>query len=57
MMEKRKLEQIPFAMAFATKNGNMELCNATGYEVQFESLPGDWWNEYVDSDGEYHYGR
>lgn len=35
-------------------NGNSELCHCTGYEV---CLDGEWWNEYVDSEGGTHYGR
>ena len=55
-MKMRKLDSMPFDKAFVTENGNEELCHATGYEVRFD---GDscWWNEYVDSDGKFHYGR
>lgn len=38
---------------FPTENGR-ESCHSTGYEV-FRS--GEWWNEYVDSVGDLHYGR
>ena len=55
-MEERLLEEMPFDMAFEV-NGNRELCHATGKEVMFDNLPGDWWNEYVDRDGNFHYGR
>lgn len=41
-----QLEEMPF-----DRNG----MHATGYEVQFED--GSWWVEYIDEDGECHYGR
>lgn len=50
-MTRRKLDFIPFDMRFDNK-----LCHATGYEVQFAG-EADWWNEYVDMDGNFHYGR
>lgn len=53
MDERRVLENMPFDMAFDVDGGN-ELCHATGYEV-FDGV--EWWNEYVDHDGCYHYGR
>ena len=31
-----------------------ELCHATGYEW-FDGK--EWWNEYIDADGNLHYGR
>ena len=30
------------------------MCHATGDEVVWS---GEWWNEYVDSSGVFHYGR
>ena len=62
-MQRRELETMPFAKVFETENGNEELCNATGYKVNFEETDYDehgssnWWNEYVDNDGNLHYGR
>lgn len=39
-------------------NGNEELCHHTGYEVHFVGEPEDiWWYEFVDSNGELHYGN
>lgn len=57
-LEKRELEQMPFDKVFDV-DGNEELCHATGYEVSFgdPSDPSNWWNEYEDSLGNYHYGR
>lgn len=52
-MTERRLEEMPPDHAFQTANGE-ELCHATGYAVM---LDGEWWNEYVDQDGELHYGR
>lgn len=52
--KRRKLKVMPFDHGFYTKNGNWELCHATGWE---ETDDGEWWNEYVDSDGNFHYGR
>lgn len=49
----RELEEMPFDKAFDV-DGNSELCHATGMEVQ---INGEWWNEYIDSNGEFHYGR
>ena len=56
-MKKRKLDTMPFDKVFETPSGNEELCHATGFEVQLDSLPGDWWNEYEDSEGNLYYGR
>ena len=53
MEDKRQLPIMPPDKAFEV-NGNEELCHATGYEI-LEN--GEWWNEYIDSNGEYHYGR
>lgn len=54
----RKLHEMPFDKAFEV-NGNEQLCHATGWQVCFgnPSEPADWWNEYEDSEGEFHYGR
>ena len=49
----RKLDQMPYDKVFDV-NGNEELCHATGWEL-YEG--GEWWNEYIDSNGDYHYGR
>lgn len=46
---RERLETMPFDARF-----NGELCHATGDEV-FRN--GEWWNEYMDRDGELHYGR
>lgn len=55
-MKKQRLQSMPFDKVFITESGNEELCHATGYEVQFPGSD-DWWNEYIDSAGELHYGR
>lgn len=49
---------MPFDKRFDTANGD-ELCHATGYEVcnGNPENPADWWEEYIDSNGELHYGR
>lgn len=49
----RDLDTMPFDRAFDV-NGNEELCHATGVEV---FINGEWWNEYIDSNEDYHYGR
>lgn len=53
MNNTRTLETMPFDKVFDV-NGNEELCHATGVEVL---INGEWWNEYVDSNEDYHYGR
>lgn len=53
-MEREELEVMPFDKAFEIEEGVEELCHATGYEV---FINGEWWNEYIDRDGYYHYGR
>ena len=53
MEDKRQLPMMPPDKAFEV-DGNEELCHATGYEILDN---GEWWNEYEDSNGEYHYGR
>ena len=50
----RELFEVPFDKVFETENGT-EMCHATGMEIQDEH--GEWWNEYVDSNGDLHYGR
>lgn len=60
-MIERELEEMPFDMRFTTEDGNDQLCHATGIEVCFDGDdPSDianWWNEYIDTEGNYHYGR
>lgn len=46
-----------FAKAFITANGNEELCNSTGRELQEGPDISDHWYEYEDSNGDLHYGR
>jgi len=53
MENKRQLPMMPPDKVFKV-DGNEELCYATGYEILDN---GEWWNEYEDSNGEYHYGR
>lgn len=49
-VERKQLEEMPFDKRF-----DGELCHATGYAVKDEY--GDWWNEYVSSEGILCYGR
>lgn len=51
--ERRHLEEMPFDKRFDV-DGNSELCHETGYEV-FDGE--DWWDEFVDSNGDFQYGR
>ena len=51
--EVREIEEMPFDKVFSV-DGNEEFCHSTGYEVM---LHGQWWNEYVDRNGDLHYGR
>lgn len=51
---RRELDRMPCDHGFGLDEENYQLCHATGYE---ESHGGEWWNEYVDSDGNFHYGR
>ncbi|MGI6117853.1 MAG: hypothetical protein ACOYBC_05630 [Bilifractor sp.] len=57
----RRLENMPFDKMFVLDSGNEELCHSTGFEVCFSDhnpdLPENWWNEYIDRNGDYHYGR
>lgn len=55
---RRELEEMPIDKVFFTENGE-ELCHATGFEVcnGNPNDPSDWWNEYEDSEGDFHYGR
>lgn len=52
ILERRELDEIPFDKRF-----DNELCHATGYEVRLAWDTDNWWNEYVDRDGNLHYGR
>lgn len=49
----RTAEVMPFDHTFEV-NGREELCHATGMEM---FLNGVWWNEYIDSEGNLHYGN
>ena len=49
-------EEMPFDKAF-TDNGNEELCHATGRVLLNSPDPSDRWYEFIDSEGELHYGR
>ena len=53
MKDRRRCEKMPFDHVFWV-DGREELCHATGWQVLFED--GIWWNEYIDSTGEYQYG-
>ena len=57
MKEERRisLDTIPHDHSFSV-DGREELCHATGDAVRFEPN-GPWWNEYVDRNGDLHYGR
>lgn len=46
---RRELDNMPCDHAFWTSEDSCEVCHATGYE---EIRGGEWWNEYVDSNGE-----
>lgn len=50
----RILSTMPFDKSFELIDGTEELCHATGVEIKID---GEWWNEYVDSYGQFHYGR
>lgn len=50
-------EEMPFDKRFETSNGNTELCHATGNVLLDSPDPSDRWYEFIDSDGELHYGR
>lgn len=47
---------MPYDKMFTNKFGLQELCHATGMEI-YDSLGDCWWNEYVDSCNDFHYGR
>lgn len=51
---KRELDNIPCDHGFWVNEDTYQICHSTGYEV---SWAGEWWNEYIDSTGCYHYGR
>lgn len=48
------LDTMPCDKGFWLGENNYEICHATGIEVSWD---GEWWNEYKDSTGCYHYGR
>lgn len=56
----RREVEYSFDKSFEVEGGNSELCHHTGYEVVFdneEDVAENRWLEYVDSRGNYHYGR
>lgn len=54
-LRRRELFEVPFDKMFDIEGNQEELCHATGMEIQDEC--GEWWNEYVDRNGNFHYGR
>ena len=56
IIERRTLDKQPFDHVFYIGK-RQELCHSTGDEVRFSTYPDEWWNEYIDSDGNLHYGR
>lgn len=55
----RELDYMPMDKVFHVAENRPEMCHATGKEVCFGDVndPADWWNEYIDSDGDFWYGR
>ena len=56
----RREVETQFDKRFEVEGGNSELCHHTGYEVVFNDeadTTENRWLEYVDSSGNYHYGR
>ena len=55
----RHLNKIPYDMTFYIDDINKATCHATGRQINdvHPKSWGDWWNEYVDSNGKLHYGR
>ena len=51
---RRELDRMPCDHGFWIDEEHWEMCHATGDEVVWD---GEWWNEYVDSDCNFHYGR
>ena len=51
---RRELDNMPCDHASWTSEDSCEVCHATGDEVLWD---GEWWNEYVDSKWDFHYGR
>jgi len=56
IIEVMELEEMPYDMTFEV-DGNREQCHATGRAVAFEDWPDEFWLEFVDRNGELHYGR
>lgn len=60
VIEREELESMPYDKNFYVEGEDgierLENCHATGYEVILEG-DNTWWNEYVDSNGDLHYGR
>ena len=50
IIERIELEEMPYDHEF-----DGHLCHATGDRVLFED--GNWWNEYINEEGEYEYGN
>lgn len=57
---RRKLNKMPFDRKFGGYMGaDGTWYHATGYEVCFDNPnePGNWWNEYINDNGDIEYGR
>ena len=46
-----------YQKVFETSDGNQEFCQPTGRMLERSPDISDHWFEYVDSNGDYHYGR
>lgn len=55
----RKCTMQPDKVFITSMYGNEELCHHTGLEVLDGSkdIPSNWWNVYLDMDGNCHLGR
>jgi hypothetical protein len=51
---RKELDSMPYDHRFWVSDDVEESCHATGYKV---AIDGEWWNEYIDSEGNFHYGR
>ena len=61
IIKRRRIDgEVPFDKGFCDPTGNHVNYHSTGYEVMFNDLPGDWWNEYEhpwDDEAPLEYGR
>ena len=55
IVKEKYSDHMTYDHTFYTEEGKQELCHHTGKEVLMDD--GIWWYEFIDSNGDLHYGN